>query len=119
MTNDTVQAPTPAQLKELADDLGFDLSEAELAAFGELIGPSIDAYNAVDRMAQELPPVKYPRTSQAIGRAIRRTRTALVRQDDHRGRAGGQAQGQDGRDQGQRVHHRRADNFEDIIMRYN
>ena len=23
MTNDTVQAPTPAQLKALADDLGF------------------------------------------------------------------------------------------------
>jgi amidase len=62
MTNDTVQAPTAAQLKALADDLGFNLSEAELAAFGELIGPSIDAYNAVDRMAQELPPVKYPRT---------------------------------------------------------
>jgi amidase len=62
MTNDTVQAPTPAQLKEIAGDLGFDLSEAELAAFGELIGPSIDAYNAVDRMAQELPPVKYQRS---------------------------------------------------------
>ena len=38
MTNDTVQAPTPAQLKALAGDLGFDLSEAELAAFGELMG---------------------------------------------------------------------------------
>jgi amidase len=62
MTNDTVQAPTPAQLKEIAGELGFDLSEAELAAFGELIGPSIDAYNAVDRMAQELPPVKYQRS---------------------------------------------------------
>ena len=62
MTNDTVQAPTPAQLKELADDLGFGMSEADLTAFGELMGPSIDAYNAVDRMAQELPPVKYPRT---------------------------------------------------------
>jgi amidase len=62
MTNDTVQAPTAAQLKALADDLGFNLSEAELAAFGELMRPSIDAYNAVDRMAQELPPVKYART---------------------------------------------------------
>jgi amidase len=62
MTNDRVQAPTPAQLKEIAGDLGFNLSEAELAAFGELIGPSIDAYNAVDRMAQELPPVKYQRS---------------------------------------------------------
>jgi amidase len=37
------------------------MSEADLAAFGELMRPSIDAYNAVDRMAQELPPVKYPR----------------------------------------------------------
>ncbi len=62
MTNDTVQAPTPAQLRGLAADLGFHMSDAELAAFGELIGPSIEAYNAVDRMAQELPPVKYPRT---------------------------------------------------------
>ena len=62
MTNDTVQAPTPEQLKALADDLGFAMSEADLTAFGELMRPSIDAYNAVDRMAQELPPVKYPRT---------------------------------------------------------
>src|SRR5687768_973508 len=61
MTNDAVKAPTAAQLKALAHDLGFGMGEAELAAFGELMGPSIDAYNAVDRMAQELPPVKYPR----------------------------------------------------------
>ena len=33
----------------------------------------------------------------------------LVRQDDDRGRARRQAQGQDGRDQGQRLHRRRAD----------
>ena len=61
MTNDTVQAPTAAQMKALAADLGFAMGEAELATFGELMRPSIDAYNAVDRMAQELPPVKYPR----------------------------------------------------------
>ena len=62
MTLGTVKAPTAAQLKALADELGFGMGEAELAAFGELMRPSIDAYNAVDRMAQELPPVKYPRT---------------------------------------------------------
>src|ERR687898_1913504 len=61
MTLGTVKAPTPAQLQALATDLGFDMSEADLATFGELMRPSIDAYNAVDRMAQELPPVKYPR----------------------------------------------------------
>jgi amidase len=37
------------------------MSAADLATFGELMRPSIDAYNVVDRMAQELPPVKYPR----------------------------------------------------------
>jgi amidase len=61
MTLGTVKAPTPAQLEALAADLGFDMSEADLATFGELMRPSIDAYNAVDRMAQELPPVTYPR----------------------------------------------------------
>ena len=61
MTLGTVKAPTPAQLRALSEDLGFDLSETDLATFGELMRPSIDAYNAVDRMAQELPPVKYPR----------------------------------------------------------
>jgi amidase len=61
MTLGTVKAPTAAQLQALAADLGFDMSEADLATFGELMRPSIDAYNAVDRMAQELPPVKYPR----------------------------------------------------------
>jgi amidase len=61
MTIGTVKAPTPAQLQALAADLGFGTSEADLATFGELMLPSIDAYNAVDRMAQELSPVKYPR----------------------------------------------------------
>jgi hypothetical protein len=53
-----VKAPTAAQLKALADNLGFGMSEAELAAFGELMRPSIDAYNGVGRTGQELPPRK-------------------------------------------------------------
>ena len=61
MTLGTVKAPTFAQLQALSEDLGFDMSEADLATFGELMRPSIEAYNAVDRMAQELPLVKYPR----------------------------------------------------------
>jgi amidase len=58
----TVKAPTPAQLAALATELGFHMSEAQLADYHEGLLPSIAAYNAVDRMAQELPPVKYPRT---------------------------------------------------------
>ena len=58
----TVKAPTPAQLAELAGELGFSMDEAELAIHLAAMGPNIEAYNAVDQMAQELPPVKYPRS---------------------------------------------------------
>jgi amidase len=62
MTLGTVKAPTPTQLAELAEELGFSMSAEDLAVHLEAMRPNIDAYNAVDRMAQELPPVKYPRT---------------------------------------------------------
>ena len=52
MTLGTVKAPTPAQLAELADELGFAMSDEELAAHLEAMRPNIEAYNAVDRMPQ-------------------------------------------------------------------
>jgi amidase len=61
MTLGTVKAPTRAQLAALAQELGFHMSEAQLAEYQDGLAPSIEAYNAVDRMAQELPVVKYPR----------------------------------------------------------
>src|SRR5918996_3819011 len=62
MAMGTVKAPTPAQLAALADELGFHMSDAELADHLAAMRPNIDAYNVVDRMTQALPPVKYPRT---------------------------------------------------------
>jgi amidase len=62
MTLGTVKLPTPAQLAELAAELGFTMSDEELEVHLEAMRPNIDAYNAVDRMPQTLPPVKYPRT---------------------------------------------------------
>jgi amidase len=61
MTLGTVKAPTPAQLAELAEELGFSMDDEDLALHLAAMRPNIDAYNAVDRMPQELPPVKYPR----------------------------------------------------------
>ncbi len=61
MTLGTVKAPTPAQLAELAAELGFAMDDEDLAAHLAAMRPNIDAYNAVDRMAVALPPVKYPR----------------------------------------------------------
>ena len=37
------------------------VSDAELAVHQSSLAPAIDAYNAFDQMADELPPVHYPR----------------------------------------------------------
>jgi amidase len=57
----TVRLPTIEQLRELAEELHMTMSDAELAAHGAALAPSIDAYNALDQMTDELPPVRYPR----------------------------------------------------------
>lgn len=58
----TVKTPTLEQLEETAQDLGFAMGEAELEAHLLALGPSIAAYNLIDRLPDEPPPVRYPRT---------------------------------------------------------
>jgi amidase len=58
----TVKLPTLDQLREVAADLGLTFSETDLAKHRECLASSIEAYNLVDRMPDELPPVAYPRT---------------------------------------------------------
>jgi amidase len=57
-----VQVPTPAQLREVAEEMGLSLTEADVASFIALLRPSVAAYNVVDAMPDNLPAVKYPRT---------------------------------------------------------
>jgi amidase len=57
-----VSPPTLDQLKAIAETMGLALSEADLASFRDLMKPSIDGYNVVDALPDNLPPVKYPRT---------------------------------------------------------
>ena len=57
-----VQAPTPDQLKDVAGEMGLSLTDADIESFIGLIRPSVAAYNVVDAMPDNLPPVKYPRT---------------------------------------------------------
>jgi amidase len=61
MSLDTVKAPTLAQLGEVAAELGFSFSGADLAAHQQALLPGIGAYNLIDRLPDELPPVRYPR----------------------------------------------------------
>lgn len=57
----SVEMPSGKELREIADSLGLKLDEAELKTFHGLMESGIAAFNQVDAMPDELPPVKYPR----------------------------------------------------------
>src|SRR5262245_23975402 len=57
-----VQVPTPKQLREVADEMGLSLTDADVTSFIDLMRPSVGAYNLIDAMPDNLPAVKYPRT---------------------------------------------------------
>jgi len=57
-----VPYPSPTQLQEAATEIGLSLSEHDISSYLGLVKPMVDAYNIIDRMPDELPTVKYPRT---------------------------------------------------------
>ena len=57
-----VQVPTPAQIREVASEIGLSLTDADVESYVALLRPNVAAYNVVDAMPDNLPPVKYPRT---------------------------------------------------------
>ncbi|MFQ5680021.1 MAG: amidase [Gemmatimonadota bacterium] len=58
-----VTPPTLASLREVAEDLGFHFTEADLESFLGLMEEAVAAYEAVDEMPDDPPPVRYPRES--------------------------------------------------------
>lgn len=59
-----VQTPTPAQMRVVAEEIGLDLTEADVTSFIGLFVPSIAAYNVIDAMPDNLPAVRYPPPSR-------------------------------------------------------
>ena len=57
-----VQQPTAEQVRAAAEEVGLALTDDDIKSYQGLMAGSIAAYNMVDHMADELPPVKYPRT---------------------------------------------------------
>src|ERR1700747_2352551 len=57
-----VRRPTLDQLRNVAEDLGMHMSDAELKSYDALMQANYLAYDAVDAMADYVPAVKYPRT---------------------------------------------------------
>jgi amidase len=57
-----VAKPTHDQLRDVAKDMGLSLTDDDVRSFMALMQSSIDGYNVVDAMPDNLPVVKYPRT---------------------------------------------------------
>ncbi|MDQ2801307.1 MAG: amidase family protein, partial [Pseudomonadota bacterium] len=57
----TVKLPSIDTLREVAADLGLTMDADELAQHREALRSGIIAYNIIDTMPDEMPPVRYPR----------------------------------------------------------
>ena len=93
MSLDTIKVPTLEQLGEVAAELGFSLTEADLAAHRESLLPSFEAYNLVDRLPDELPTVTYPRLPGRRPPAEENGHGAWYVKTEVKGAAGGKLQG--------------------------
>lgn len=58
----TVKRPGLAEMRSIAESLGFSLSDRDIESYLNLMGDSFAAYDRVDAAPDYLPAVKYPRT---------------------------------------------------------
>ncbi|MCW5624552.1 MAG: amidase [Burkholderiales bacterium] len=88
-----VQLPTPEQLLDAADEVGLDLTDADVQSYLGLLKPNIDAYNVVDKLPDYLPPVKYPRTPGQFPSADENTHNAWYVKTSIKGATSGPLKG--------------------------
>jgi len=89
----TVVLPTPAQLRSVAEQCGLSLTDDDVASFRGLMQGSIEAYNLVATMPDEVPEVKYPRTPGRRPSAEENPRNAWYRKSTVKGAASGKLKG--------------------------
>jgi amidase len=58
----TVKRPNLEQLRAVAEDLGMNMSDAELESYNALLQGNFAAYDVIEAMPDYVPAVKYPRT---------------------------------------------------------
>src|SRR5579875_107950 len=57
----SVRQPALTELRRLSDARGLQLTDEDLASFQALMGTTLASYAELDRLAEPLPPVRYPR----------------------------------------------------------
>lgn len=88
-----VSLPTPDQLLAVADQCGLALSDEDVTSFRALMQGSVDAYNVVAAMPDEVPEVKYPRTPGYRPAPEENTRNAWYRKSVVKGAPSGKLKG--------------------------
>jgi amidase len=89
----SVVLPTSTQLRAVAEQCGLALSEEDVVSFRGLMQSSVEAYNLVAAMPDEVPPVKYPRTPGYRPSAEENPRNAWYRKASVKGAANGKLKG--------------------------
>ena len=89
----SVALPTQSQLRAVAEQCGLSLTDEDVASFRGLMQGSVDAYNLVAAMPDEVPPVMYPRTPGYRPAPEENPRNAWYRKSTVKGAATGKLKG--------------------------
>ena len=83
----SVALPTPDQLRAVADQCGLSLTDEDVASFRGLMQGSVDAYNTVGAMPDEVPIGQISAHAGLSARPGGKSAQRLVPQIDRQGRA--------------------------------
>jgi amidase len=89
----SVALPTPTQLRAVAAQCGLSLTEEDIASFRGLMQGTIDSYNLVAALPDEVPAVRYPRTPGYRPAPEENPRNAWYRKSTVKGAASGKLKG--------------------------
>lgn len=84
-----VPVPSADQWRDVAKQCGLSLSDADASSFAGILAGFVGAYEVVDGLQDELPPVKYPRTSGVKPTAEENKYNAWYRKVSIKGAPGG------------------------------
>jgi amidase len=88
-----VDVPSLEQWRSVAAQCGLSLSDADIKSFSGLLAGFVGAYEVVDGLPDEVPAVKYPRTSGTKPSADENRHNAWYRKTAIKGAAGGKLAG--------------------------
>jgi amidase len=88
-----VQMPSPEQMRKVAERCGLSLGDADLESYRQMFAAYVAAYNVVDAMPDEVPPVKYARTPGHRPSAEENRHNAWYRKTSIKGASTGKLKG--------------------------